>query len=408
MHSAGRRIAMAATVVMMLGLTVPLAHPSHLESVGSWRSMSLTGAPASRTGQSAVWTGTEMIIWGGAGGDGSTLLGDGAAYDPASDSWRQLSPNGAPSPRFNHIAAWTGHEMIVWGGQGPGAQGSGGIYDPARDTWASIANTGSPMPSSGGNGELGVWTGKELIVWGGCCPPTNTGAAYDPDTDSWRPLSTGGAPRARLGAAAVWTGLEMLVWGGLGTDASGSQVVLGDGGRYHAIADTWKGLSTQGSLSPRAGHVVGWTGREMLIWGGGEQSGQVIGDGARYDPAADRWARIGTSAGPSRRQGETAVWTGTEWLLWGGSKVESGPGQPTRVAYAVDDLRYNPATDSWAAISQRDAPMPRSRHTAVWTGREMLVWGGITGELSPDVVRLGDGGRYTPPDHESPQEISQS
>ena len=85
------------------------------------------------------------------------------------------------------------------------------------------------------------------------------------------------------------------------------------------------------------------------------------------------------------------------------------PGQanPPEWAYAVDDLSYYPATDSWAPISQRDVPMPRSRHTAVWTGREMLVWGGITGELSPDVARLGDGGRYTPPDHESPQEISQ-
>ena len=39
--------------------------------------------------------------------------------------------------------------------------------------------------------------------------------------------------------------------------------------------------------------------------------------------------------------------------------------------------RYNPSTDSWTATSTTNAPAARFVHTAVWTGSEMIVWGGI-------------------------------
>ena len=38
--------------------------------------------------------------------------------------------------------------------------------------------------------------------------------------------------------------------------------------------------------------------------------------------------------------------------------------------------RYNPSTDSWTATSTTNAPAARYDHTAVWTGSEMIVWGG--------------------------------
>ena len=38
--------------------------------------------------------------------------------------------------------------------------------------------------------------------------------------------------------------------------------------------------------------------------------------------------------------------------------------------------RYNPNTDSWTATSTTNAPDPRTSHTAVSTGSEMIVWGG--------------------------------
>ena len=60
-----------------------------------------------------------------------------------------------------------------------------------------------------------------MIVWGGYnygSGPSaylNTGGRYDPSADTWVPTSTGpSVPSERLGHMAVWTGTQMIVWGG--------------------------------------------------------------------------------------------------------------------------------------------------------------------------------------------------
>jgi hypothetical protein len=53
--------------------------------------------------------------------------------------------------------------------------------------------------------------------------------------------------------------------------------------------------------------------------------------------------------------------------------------------------RYNPGTDSWTPTSTTDAPLSREDHTAVWTGSQMIVWGGWDGNSRPTDR---SGGRY--------------
>ena len=43
----------------------------------------------------------------------------------------------------------------------------------------------------------------------------NTGGRYNPKTDTWKPISTTGEPEARAEPLFVWTGKELLVWGGI-------------------------------------------------------------------------------------------------------------------------------------------------------------------------------------------------
>ena len=45
--------------------------------------------------------------------------------------------------------------------------------------------------------------------------------------------------------------------------------------------------------------------------------------------------------------------------------------------------RYNPSTNSWTATSTINAPDCPSCHTAVWTGSEMIVWGGVDQPAAP-------------------------
>jgi N-acetylneuraminic acid mutarotase len=55
-----------------------------------------------------------MIVFGG--GDSDEAFNDGGHYNPMTDSWTPTATVGAPSPRYDHTAVWTGTEMIIWGG----------------------------------------------------------------------------------------------------------------------------------------------------------------------------------------------------------------------------------------------------------------------------------------------------
>src|SRR5213593_3499815 len=101
--------------------TFPVISGQSDNSIGSvgctddtWTATSTTSAPAGRASHTAVWTGSEMIVWGGT--DGSSFLNTGGRYNPSTDSWTATSTTGAPAGRANHTAVWTGSEMIVWGG----------------------------------------------------------------------------------------------------------------------------------------------------------------------------------------------------------------------------------------------------------------------------------------------------
>jgi hypothetical protein len=155
----------------------------------------------------SVWTGHELLIWGGTDGEG-IFLGDGAAYDPVAGAWRTISSSPL-DPRAALGAVWTGNEMIVWGSSElmPSARedATGAAYDPASDSWRPIAEGLFPV-----NRGSVAWTGTEMIVLGAYVEgssnpkaPGTIGAAYDPVRDSWRPL-----PELDLdpsGTFAVWT-----------------------------------------------------------------------------------------------------------------------------------------------------------------------------------------------------------
>ena len=54
-----------------------------------------------------------MIVWGGVG---DIFSNDGGRYNPTGNSWTAVTTSGAPAGRHLHTAVWTGSEMLVWGG----------------------------------------------------------------------------------------------------------------------------------------------------------------------------------------------------------------------------------------------------------------------------------------------------
>jgi hypothetical protein len=68
-----------------------------------------------------------MIVWGGADA-GSNALNTGGRYNPGMNSWTATSTANVPSPRYFHTAVWTGNEMIIWGGPSAWYLNTGGRY----------------------------------------------------------------------------------------------------------------------------------------------------------------------------------------------------------------------------------------------------------------------------------------
>ena len=332
----------------------------------TWSDTSLVNAPSAHYAHSAVWTGNEMIIWGG--DDFNTVLNSGARYNPVSDSWIPTSTINAPSARWHPTAVWTGTEMIIWGGEGSsGYLNSGGKYNPVTDAWSATSGINVPSVRSG---HTAIWTGTEMIIWGGYYYDTsghylNSGGRYNPGSNSWSPTSSINTPSVRANHSAVWTNNEMIIWGG--SFYSGTYYYLNTGARYDPASDTWIAASTTNAPVGRSGHSAVWSGNLMLIWGGGTPD--KTNTGGRYNPATDSWMPTSTSNAPSPRLLQTAVWTGTEMIIWGGNGYSY---------YSLNSgARYDPLTDSWVPTSMNNAPTPRISHTAVWTGVEMIIWGGM-------------------------------
>ena len=248
-----------------------------------------------------------MIVWGG--DDSSGLLNTGGRYNPSTNSWVAINTTNAPSARFGHTAVWTGSEMIVWGSYD--YANTGGRYNPGTNTWATTSTANAP---SGRQFFTAVWTGSEMIIWGGFNGTNflNTGSRYNPSTNSWANTSTSNTPSEREAHTAVWTGTEMIVWSG---DSDASDV--NTGGRYNPDTNSWTVTSTTNAPSERELSTAVWTGSEMIVWGGAHAN-SYFNTGGRYNPSIDSWTATSTVNAPSRRQSHTAVWTGSEMIVWGG------------------------------------------------------------------------------------------
>lgn len=146
---------------------------------GEWRALPQASIEARMP--FSVWTGSELLVWGSKSRD--TRFVDGAAYDPAADSWRQIAD--APLGLTDGTAVWTGREMIVFGAalhggnQAESGTAIGAAYDPASDSWRLLADSQlSPQASTA------AWNGEGMIAW----DYLNQSQAYDPDRAEWGPV----------------------------------------------------------------------------------------------------------------------------------------------------------------------------------------------------------------------------
>ena len=317
---------------------------------------------AGRIAAGVVWTGTEMIAWGGVvRGDTIASASDGAAYDPASRTWRTLAP--APSGVAGDVgtaAVWTGAGAVFWAGNSPDGPALGAVYDPAADSWRRLPRG----PLGPRESYASVWTGTELLIIGGNSGDQGASpvaGAVNPRTGVWRLLTAMDRfPGLRL-AGEVWDGHLVFASGtyslcpGLGSACPKRRsIFFVFNPATDAVREIHLPRSPSASLAP-----VGWTGSEVVFTTTANGTTRIV----RYRPATGSW-----DAGPSAPcRVPDPYYTQS---LWFDGRYASAC-VPSRLQI------YTASTNSWMIIDTGSSPFTsRAGSAVVWTGHEIVAWSG--------------------------------
>ena len=109
---------------------------------------------------------------------------------------------------------------------------TGGRYDPSTDSWTALAPTNAPCAADISHSSVD-WQRNDRLGRNFCCPSTILTPAGDtiPTPIVGQPPASPMRPLARDHHTAVWTGSEMIVWGGYNYT---HDLFFNTGGRYCA------------------------------------------------------------------------------------------------------------------------------------------------------------------------------
>ena len=311
----------------------------------------LPAPPAVLPGAADVWTGQELLVWGGSGtkSENDAPSVEGFAFDPSTRAWSDMPP--APIPGKFAEAVWTGTEAVFLAAGADASSWHGEAFNPATDTWRVIA----PPPFESRPAVV-IWTGTDIIGWGGGEPgePSNvSGTSYDPVADAWSPIAD--APVGMNAASGMWTGDEMLVFGSLLDGGNHAARLNAVGEIYDPDSDSWREMAPS-DLSPQASAAV-WLNDRMVAYDYGW-------DAAEYDVATGSWEQL---EGLPFEDGECYP----DGAVVGETVFAFGCGKAAT---------WTPGERSWAPVTggMTDATIRvNDRHYQLWRFASLIPSGGV-------------------------------
>ncbi len=222
----------------------------------------LPSAPLDVRGDAAVvWTGSELVVWGGhveagnmglPGGDRS--YDDGAAYDPTTKTWRTLSAGPLPAAGTT-VGAMTRDGVLLVRGR------TAAVWNPASDTWDELEAAPRPV--------LDLFSAGDVVI------SRSANARLDLDSGRWTDLPE---PPARLErATSAWTGEDLVVIGGEGTPFASAVAIA-----YNATDDAWRTIAAPPSDLHAEALAAAWDGSRIVVVNYDMRA-------VAYAPATDTW-----------------------------------------------------------------------------------------------------------------------
>jgi hypothetical protein len=303
------------------------------------------GPLSGRWSPDVVWTGDDMVVWGGSVDPGQPTLTDGAAFDPGTDQWRMMSSPPLSGQQATR-AVWAGQEMVVLGEETTAAWG------PRGDSWRVIAGGIIPPLDPG----MTVATGSEIITW------TPEGLYRLPAGRDWESMPDPALGEPGLGGSVLRIVGSQLV--AIGQDDCERLVTRWEGGRWSEPLRIALGAPGTSCGRPNQTAVLDDV---LVMWD--DTSGEVIS----VDPES----------------GET-----TEEPLFPLSAMEhaSGPlalDDGFLVTAGLEAAVFQAGEGRWATS---ELPGLGTDVDMLWTGDEVLMWAKCC--YGPDDI---DAWRWAPP-----------
>jgi hypothetical protein len=293
-----------------------------------------------------LWTGQEMIVWGGATNPGPPHLVDGAALDPASNEWLQIAYSSLKSDQATR-AVWTGTEMVIIGEEDTVG------WDPRSGEWRQIAD-GLPPPLDPG---MSVAMESEIVSW------TAEGLYVMEAGHDWNAMPDPGVGLPDLLGGSVLRVADSQLFA-IGQDGCDRLVTSWNEERWTEPARIFLEATPPACGQPNQSAAV--DGR-FIFWD--DTSGVVVS----FDPSSGSVDELPTFPLRATEHASGPV------LLDDGFLVPAG----------LEAAIFDPSTDRWAGV---ELPGPGTDVDMVWTGVEILMWGKCC--HGPDDI---DAWRWVPP-----------
>ncbi len=309
----------------------------------TWEEVTPEFGPRGRVEFSMVYDtiNEKILLFGGETATNTVLMNDTWVFDTERSIWTSIHTNGAPSARKFHAAAFDEDEgvMVMFSGSGPGSGNNDDTweYDPASETWTNITSASDPTPAD--QAAMSYIGNGQILLFGGSVSGTPAASdqcwRYNASADTWTVGSKG--PSYRDGSELVYD------------EPRGRALLFG--GRYNnefkdlweceADSGNWTKLWDRSVPTPRGrfGFVYDEINDRCILFGG--LGSDYTNDTWEYDPWTLQWRLIDTPTAPSPRSAFGMVYDSVEGIivLFGGKTLTTN--------YLSDTWEFNVLTDEW-------------------------------------------------------------